>query len=198
MSVATIAKEAAEVFGAPPDLRDEISRILTLERRHGSLAALLEGSDDARRLYNAEPAAKSIFHAAYALQGKLHHFTLDTSRLVIVPGELDGLYSVVENAAGERFVQLSGAAIARSGGWLVGVQHSHFLSALEKTIESLEREDRSLAASYLFKGSERKRSMIHERSLSSRRGRQSACTCSKARGYAITSLRSNRRPSMSS
>ncbi|HEY5132688.1 MAG TPA: DNA polymerase III subunit alpha, partial [Candidatus Krumholzibacteriaceae bacterium] len=157
MSVVTIAKEAAEVFGAPPELRDEISRILTFERRHGGLSALVESSEAARRLYNAEPAAKSILHAAYALQGKLRHFTLDTSKLVILPRELDGLYSVVENAAGERFVQLSGAAIERLGGWLVGVQHSHFLSALEKTIESLEREDRSLAAPRLFKGSERKR-----------------------------------------
>jgi DNA polymerase-3 subunit alpha len=157
MSVVTIAKEAAEVFGASPELRDEISRILTFERRHGGLAALLEGSEAARRLYNAEPAAKSILHAAYALQGKLHHFTLDSSKLVILPRELDGLYAVVENAAGERFVQLGGAAIERSGGWLVGVQHSHFLSALEKTVESLEREDRSLEAPRLFQGSERKR-----------------------------------------
>jgi len=157
MSVATIAKEAAEVLKAAPELRDEISRILTFERRHGNLAALVESSEAAQRLYNAEPVAKSILHAAYALQGKLRHFTLDTSKLVILPRELDGFYSVVENAAGERFAQLSGTAIERSGGWLVGVQHSHFLSALEKTIESLEGEDRSPGAPRLFKGSERKR-----------------------------------------
>lgn len=157
MSVVTIAKEAADVLKAPPELRDEISRILTFERRHGSLAALVESSEAARRLYNAEPAAKNILHAAYALQGKLRHFTLDTSKLVVLPRELDGFYSFIENAAGERFAQLSGAAVERMGGWLVGIQHSHFLSALEKTIESLEREDDSPGAPQLFKGSERKR-----------------------------------------
>jgi len=155
MSVMTIAKEAAEALEAPHELRDEISRILAFERRHGSLAALLDGSPAAQRLYSDEPRAKTILHAAYALQGKCHHFTLDTSKLVIVPSELEGLYSAVEGAGGERFAQLGSAAIEEAGGWAVGIQHSHFLSALEKTIEGVQNESALCQALHLFGGSER-------------------------------------------
>jgi DNA polymerase-3 subunit alpha len=157
MSVLTIAKEAADVLGAPPELREEISRILAFERRHASLAALIESSEAARRLYNAEPVAKSVLHAAFALQGRLQHYTFDTSKFIIMPEELEGFYSIVENQAGERFAQLGGAAVESSGGWVFSVQHSHFLSALEKTIEALHGEAGASPAPGLFTGSEKKR-----------------------------------------
>lgn len=157
MSVVTIAKELAEILGASQDLRDELARILSFERRHRSLAALLEGSEGARRLYNAEPLAKSVLHAAYPLQGKILHSTLDTSRFVILPRELDGFYAVTTIASGERFAQLGGAAIEAAGGMILGVQHSHFLGAIEKTIESIKGEDGACALPGLFAGSGRKR-----------------------------------------
>jgi DNA polymerase-3 subunit alpha len=158
-SVVTIAKEIADALGEPPELREELARILSFERRHRSLAALLGASEAARGLYNADPGAKRVLHAAFALQGKLHHFTLDTSRLLILPREMDGFYSVVENSAGERFAQLGPAAVERCGGCAMGVQHSHFLSAIEGTIESIQSEDAPFPALGLFKGSERKRWM---------------------------------------
>ncbi len=157
MSVVTIAKEIAEILGTPPELREELFRILSFEKRHRSLASLLEGSEAARRLCNAEPAAKSVLYAAYPLQGKILHFTLDTSRFVIVPREIDGFYSVTTNAAGERFAQLGTSAIEAAGGWIIGAQHSHFLSAIQKTIESIRSEEGSSAPASLFAGSGRKR-----------------------------------------
>lgn len=97
MSIVTIAKEIAEILGAAPELREELSRILSFERRHRSLASLLESSEAAQRLYNAEPLVKNALHAAYPLQGKILHFTLDTSRFVILPREIEGFYSVTAN-----------------------------------------------------------------------------------------------------
>jgi DNA polymerase III subunit alpha len=157
MSVVTIAKEIAEALGAAPELREELSRILSFEKRHRSLASLLESSEAAQRLYNAEPLVKSVLHAAYPLQGKILHFTLDTSRFVVLPREIDGLYSVTANAAGERFAQLGSAAIEAAGGWILGVQHSHFLAAVEKTIESIRGDGEACALPGLFAGSGRKR-----------------------------------------
>jgi DNA polymerase-3 subunit alpha len=155
MSVATIAKEVADVLEAPHELREEISRILTFEKRHRSLVALLESSTAAQRIYNDEALAKGILHAAFALQGKIHRLTLDSSKLVIVPAEIEGLYSVVEGAAGDRFAQLGVAAIEETGGWAVGVQHSHFLSALEKTIDGVQMERDVARALRLFRGRDR-------------------------------------------
>lgn len=157
MSVVTIAKEIADVLGAAPELREELSRILSFERRHRSLASLLESSEAAQRLCNAEPLVKSVLHAAYPLQGKILHFTLDTSRFVILPREIEGYYSATTNAGGERFAQLSSAAVESAGGWILGIQHSHFLAAVEKTIESIRREEGAGEPSSLFAGSGRKR-----------------------------------------
>jgi DNA polymerase-3 subunit alpha len=153
MSIVTIAKVSAELLGAPQDLREELFRILSFERRHRSLAALIEGSEAAQRLYNAEPVVKSILHAAYPLLGKILHFTLDTSRFVILPPEIEGFYSITANTAGERFAQLGGAAIEAAGGWIFGVQHSHFLSAIEKTIDSIRGDEGAAAEASLFAGS---------------------------------------------
>jgi DNA polymerase-3 subunit alpha len=153
MSIVTIAKEIAEILGAPQDIREELFRILSFERRHRSLAALIEGSEAAQRLLNAEPVVKSILYAAYPLLGKILHFTFDTSRFIILPPEIEGFYSVTANAAGERFAQLGGAAIETAGGWILGVQHSHFLSAIEKTLESIRGDEGSAAPSSLFAGS---------------------------------------------
>ena len=157
MSVVTIAKEIGEILGTPSELREELARILSFERRHRSLASLLEGSEAAQRLYNAEPAVKGILHAAYRLQGKILHFTLDTSKFVILPRELEGFYAVTVNAAGERFAQLGSSSIEAAGGWILGIQHSHFLAAVQKTIESIRREEGSPAPSRLFGGTGRKR-----------------------------------------
>ncbi len=156
MSIVTIAKEIAEILGVSPDLREEISRILSFERRHRSLASLLESSEAAQRLYNAEPLAKNVLHAAYPLQGKILHFALDTSRLVILPREIEGFYSVTTNQGGERFAQLGSAAIEAAGGWIIGVQHSHFLAAVAKTIDSIRNEEGFACPSSLFAGSGRK------------------------------------------
>ncbi len=135
MSLATIVKETAEVLKVPVDLRNELASVRAFDRRHRSLASLLAASPDAQRLYTAEPLAREVLHAAFALQGRLFHSTLDSSRIVILPREMEGFASFVAGPAGDRFIELGAAAIESCGGWLLGIQHSHFLSAIVETIE---------------------------------------------------------------
>jgi len=134
MSLATIAKEVAEALGLPVELLGELSRIRAFERRHRTLASLLAASPEVQRLYTAEPLAKSALHAAYALQGRLFHATLDSSRIVVLPREMDGFVSYVSGPAGDRFAKIGAGAIESCGGWLVGIQHSHFLAAVAETV----------------------------------------------------------------
>ena len=135
MSIATIAKQAAEALETGEDLREELGRVLSFERRHRSLAGLLESSPAAQRLYTNDARVKSALHAAYALQGKLYHQTLDTSRIVILPRAMEGCVSFVEGPSGDRFAELGPAAVEACGGWTLGIQHSHFLGAVAETIE---------------------------------------------------------------
>jgi DNA polymerase-3 subunit alpha len=134
MSLATIAKEVAEILGLPAELRGELARIRAFERRHRTLASLLAASPEVHRLYTAEPLARSALHAAYALQGRLFHATLDSSRIVILPREMDGFVSYVGGPAGDRFAKIGARAIESCGGWLIGIQHSHFLAAIAETV----------------------------------------------------------------
>ena len=134
MSLATIAKEVAEALGLPAELRGELARIRAFERRYRTLASLLAASPEVQRLYSAEPLAKSALHAAYALQGRLFHATLDSSRIVILPREMDGFVSYVNGPAGDRFAKIGAGAIESCGGWLIGIQHSHFLAAVAETV----------------------------------------------------------------
>lgn len=134
MSLATIAKEVAETLGVPPEIRGELARIRAFERRHRTLASLLAASPEVNHLYTTEPLARSALHAAYALQGRIIQTTLDTSRIVVLPREMEGFVSYVEGAGGDRFAKISSGAVEACGGWLIGIQHSHFLAAIADTV----------------------------------------------------------------
>jgi DNA polymerase-3 subunit alpha len=154
MSLAAIAKDVGELIGAPQELREAISRTLAFERKPKTLSALLESSEAMRHLYTNEPPAKEILQNAYALHGKLLHGTQDSSRIVILPPALEGLVSFTYGDGGERFAQLPSSAIEETGGWIVGIQHSHFLSALARAVEDMRKTDEGSAALSLFKISE--------------------------------------------
>lgn len=141
MSIATIAKQTAEALEVGDDLREELARVLSFERRHRTLAGLLESSPAAQRLYTNDARVKSALHAAYALQGKLYHTTLDTSRIVILPRALEGFVSFVQGPSGDRFAEIGPAAVEASGGWTLGIQHSHFLGAVAETIEGFRADE---------------------------------------------------------
>jgi DNA polymerase-3 subunit alpha len=154
MSLATIAKEVGELLGAPAELREAINRALIYEKKPKTLAALLESSEAMRHLYTNEQAAKDILQSAFALQGRLVHLTQNSSRIVLVPPALEGFASFTQGNGGERFVQLSASAIEQAGGWIVGIQHSHFLSSLARAVEEMRKTGEGKGAAGLFKTSE--------------------------------------------
>lgn len=136
MSLQTIVKEIAAVLNAPEGLREGLVRMLQMERRGRSLAAMLENSEALRQLYNSDETARRIVHAADGLRGRINHFVQNTSRIVLLPPDLKDAGASVVGPGVELFIQLGGAAIEALGGWVVGIQQSHFLSALERTIGS--------------------------------------------------------------
>ena len=137
MSFQTIVKEVAEIHKVPLELRDELSKILAPERRTRTLALMLDGSASLRHLYNSETIVRRVLHTSDALRGRVHRFSQNTSRLVLLPLGLEAIAAYITGSDGERFVLLNTRTIEDMGGWVLGIQHSHFLSALEKTIQQL-------------------------------------------------------------
>ncbi|UCD19424.1 MAG: PHP domain-containing protein, partial [candidate division WOR-3 bacterium] len=134
VSFQMLLKEVGEVLGMPREVQEELGRLSSVERRHRTLAAMLESSEALRHLYKSEEVVRRTLHAADVLRGKLFRFHMNSSRLVILPKSLKDVTSFITGPAGERFVQMSNATIEVMGGWIVVIQHSHFLSALERVL----------------------------------------------------------------
>lgn len=135
MSFQTIVKEICGLFGLTPDVRDNLSKHLTAERRHKTLAQMLEGSEPLMHLYNSEEGVRRALHAAEALRGRIHHFHMNTSRILLLPRDIRNATSFITGPNDERFALLSTLAIESMGGWTLGIQHSHFLSTLERAVD---------------------------------------------------------------
>ncbi len=140
MSMQTIAKELLELLGAPDNVREELSRILGSDRKQRSLARMLEGSEPLTHLYNNNESVRRALHAAQALRGRICHFNQNSSRLAVLPPATERSVSFVTGAEGERYVLCGPAAIERLGGWLIGIQHSHFLAALDMSVRQMRSE----------------------------------------------------------
>ena len=134
MSLQTIAKELVELLGAPDNVREELARILGFDRKQRSLAKMLDGSEALTHLYNNNGIVRKALHAAQALRGKICHFIQNTSRLAVLPVGIEQSVSFITGAEGERYVLCSTKAIDSFGGWLFGIQHSHFLAALDMSV----------------------------------------------------------------
>ncbi len=134
MSFQTIVKEVGSLFGMSPDVRDNLSRHLMAEKRHKTLAQMLESSEPLVHLYNSEESVRRALHAADALRGKIWHFQQLTSRILILPRGKHEDISFITGPSDERFALIGSMAIEALGGWIVGIQHSHFISTLEKTV----------------------------------------------------------------
>jgi DNA polymerase-3 subunit alpha len=137
MSFQTIAKELLELLGAPENVREELARILGSDRKQRSLAKMLEGSEALTHLYNSNEIVRKVLHAAQALRGKICHFNQNSSRLTVLPPEMEQSASFVTGMEGERYVLCNPAAIEQLGGWLIGIQHSHFLDALDMSVREM-------------------------------------------------------------
>ncbi len=152
VSLATIVREVGARSEAPQELRDRINREIAFDRRRHSIAGLIEDSDVLMHLYSAEPVVKRILQSAEALRGKILHMTLNTSRVVVVPLALERFVSYTCGENDDRFAQLSTDAIEGMGGWIAGVQHSHFFSALARAVEKMRSAQDAGAAGDLFAG----------------------------------------------
>ena len=152
VSFATIVREVGERSEASEDLRERINREVAFDRRRHSIAALLEDSDVLMHLYTTEPLAKHILQTSFALRGKVLHLMQNTARVVVLPLALEQSVSFTCGENGERFAQLSTAEIEGMGGWIAGVQHSHYLSALSEAVEGIRRAGEASAAGNLFAG----------------------------------------------
>jgi len=139
MSIATIAKEVGELLKAPQELREAMGRSLAYERSSRTLSALLETSEPMQRLCTSEPLAREILQSAFALHGKVLHVTQDRSRIVVLPPRLEELAAFSTDEDGERFVQLPAPVIEERGGWSMGVQHSHSLTAVSRAVAEMRR-----------------------------------------------------------
>lgn len=138
MSLAAIARELGDLQGINPELTNELVRHLRFsERRARTLVLLLESSPEIQRLYAKEELARKILSKTFALQGKIFHTTLDSSRFIVLPPELDGFISIVYGPGKDEFAQIGTNAAETRGGWLAIIQHSHFLSAVAETVEEL-------------------------------------------------------------
>jgi DNA polymerase-3 subunit alpha len=140
MSIQTIAKELVELLGASDSVKEEMIRILGSDRKQKSLAKMLEGSEPLTRLYNSDEIVRKALHGAQALRGKIYHFNLVSSRLAILPIGTEQMVSFIEGSEGERFILCSSFAIDSLGGWLLGIQHSHFLATIEECIREMQKD----------------------------------------------------------
>jgi DNA polymerase-3 subunit alpha len=150
MSFHTIVKEISEVSGLSELLQEELSRILAPMRRFRNLAATLESSEALRGLYNSEEIVRRMLHAAHALSGRILHFTLNSSRLVVLPREAERMTAFITGTNGDCYALLGNSAIEAMGGWTLVVQHSHFLSALAGTLDSISGQQAGRRSEVLF------------------------------------------------
>jgi DNA polymerase-3 subunit alpha len=139
MSFSTILREIAEHFGIKPDLCAELARMVMPERRHKDLAILLDRSESLRHLYQSESAVRGALHAAHALQGRINHFNMNSSRIVILPKGMEEIAAYISGANEEQYLLLNNTTIEAMGGWILIFQHSHFLSALEGAMREMAR-----------------------------------------------------------
>jgi DNA polymerase-3 subunit alpha len=140
MSFHTIAKEILELRGAPENIREELVRLLIFDRKQKTLVNILEHSEPLMHLYNSDSDVREALHAAQALHGRICHFHLNASRLVVFPACTEEIVSFVTSSDNGRFALCSNAAIESLGGWLLGIQHSHFLSAIDETVKQMKIE----------------------------------------------------------
>ncbi|MBN1885671.1 MAG: PHP domain-containing protein [Candidatus Krumholzibacteriota bacterium] len=137
MGFPTLVKEIAGSVEMPSGILDELVRAVGTLRRESSLAEMLETSERLRQLYRAEKTVRETLHAAQSLHGRAGRFHYTTSRIAILPAAAGREIAVLRAGGDERFAMASAETVAALGGWIVGVQHSHYLLALEKSVAAI-------------------------------------------------------------
>lgn len=136
-SLMSIAGRLSTLEGLDADLKDELINLLSIEKRNDSLHWLLDNSDRIKTLYNGNSVIRKIIHASFALQGRVHNFNLNSSKIVVFPREADRLVSFMTGPSGDRFALLDSGEIEQVGGWVMIVQKLHFLTAIEMCVRAM-------------------------------------------------------------
>jgi len=139
MSFTTLVREIAGIMEMTGTAREELFAALPTAKKKPSLQEMLEGSEPMARLYKEDNAARMVMNCAQALSGRVHHFNQSTARIIVLPRGAGEQVSRVAGQAGERFLMLDSVEVEDVGGWVLGVQRSHFLSALEMTVKNLRK-----------------------------------------------------------
>ncbi|HSG28029.1 MAG TPA: hypothetical protein VLA34_06075, partial [Candidatus Krumholzibacterium sp.] len=134
MSFPTLVREISSIAGIPSDTREALLGAVGSTRRKESLHAMLDGSEQLTRLYNSDRKIRKILHSAKALSGKVFHFNHNTSRLVILPEDQRSLVGCIAGENGSHFCMVDGKTIEQLGGWVILLQTSHFLTALDGSL----------------------------------------------------------------
>ncbi len=137
MSFTTLVREIAEVLDMSRESREELIAGLPTTKKRLSLQEIMDGSEHIARLYKGNPVAKKVLHSAQALSGRVHHFNQNTSRVVVLPMGAGDYVARVAGLNGERFSMLDNLEVEDVGGWVLIIQRSHFLSALDMTERNL-------------------------------------------------------------
>ncbi|MBU8922854.1 MAG: PHP domain-containing protein [Bacteroidales bacterium] len=137
MSLVTLVKTIMEHSDLADETSKAISEALSSVRKKDSLQDLLDNSDQLARMYNGNNEVRMILRGAESLRGRVHHFNLNTSRVVVLPEKMEDYLACITGSNGEEFCMVDSRAIKAIGGWTVVVQRSHFLAALDDTFHML-------------------------------------------------------------
>lgn len=133
-SFQSLVRELCAPAGLGSEEASRLVEALPQYGRRSSLAEMLEGSDRLSRIYGESRRARKVLHSAAALRGRVCQFVRNSSRIVMLPRDGDRQVFAFAGDGGEEYVMADSEAVPAMGGWILGVQHSHFLSALSRAL----------------------------------------------------------------
>ena len=140
MSFMTLVRTITDHSDIPEETGEVLLEALTAARRKDSLQDLLDSSDLIARMYNGDKEVRRILRGAASLTGRVHHFNLNSSRVVVLPEKMEDYLACISGGKGEEFCMVDNKTVKDLGGWMVVVQRSHFLAALDDTFRMVGYE----------------------------------------------------------
>ena len=140
MSFKKITRGVCEVLGVQKNIRSELDNVIAKVRKMKDLSAMFEGSPALRTLYSQSSVVRQVLHIAGILRGKICHFNLNSSRVVILPAGAGAQLSRICASPGECFLLCDKDSVDHLGGWSFVLHHSHVLSALVLMISQVKTE----------------------------------------------------------
>ena len=140
MSFKKITGGVCEVLGVQKNIRSELDNVIAKVRKKKDLSAMFEGSPALRTLSSQSSVVRQVLHIAGILRGKICHFNLNSSRVVILPRGAGAQLSRICTTPGECFLLCDKDSVDHLGGWSFVLHHLHVLSALVLMISQVTTE----------------------------------------------------------